>query len=70
MTFVAFQAAIELLRERGREDRLTEIYRACLEELKKPLAEQRNVVQDIYAPFSPEEISARIAQILYPRVSD
>lgn len=65
--FVAFQAAVELLKDQGKEHRLAEIYRDCIEEVKKPVGEQRNVVKDLYAPFSPEEISARIAELLYPQ---
>lgn len=65
--FIAFQAAIELLKDRGMEDRVTDVYRACLEELKKPITEQRNAVQDIYAPFTPSEISGKIAELLYPK---
>ncbi len=64
--FIAFQAAVELLKERGMEERLAEIYRDTLEELKKPAAEQRNLVKEVYQPFTPEEISAKIAQLLYP----
>jgi len=65
--FIAFQAAIELLKDRGMEDRVTDVYRACLEELKKPITEQRNAVQDIYEPFTPSEISDKIAELLYPK---
>lgn len=65
--FIAFQAAVELLKDRGKEERLAELYRDCLEEVKKPVEEQRNVVQELYAPFSPEEISTKIAQLLYPK---
>ncbi len=68
--FVAFQAAILLLKERGAEHRIAEIYRDCLEELKKPVAEQRNCVRDIYEPFEVEEVSSRIAQLLYPAHGD
>jgi amidophosphoribosyltransferase len=65
--FIAFQAAISLLRSRGAEERIAEAYRACLCEIDKPRAEQRNCVKDIYAPFSDVEISDRIAEMLYPR---
>lgn len=64
--FVAFQAAIELLKDRGAESRKREVYEACLRELRKPPAEQENCVKGIYSLFSPEEISAKIAQMLYP----
>jgi|TARA_B110000037_G_scaffold223120_1_gene302367 amidophosphoribosyltransferase len=64
--FVAFQAAVKLIKEKGKDPLLADTYRGCLAELKKPAAKQRNVVCDIYEPFSDEEISARIAQLLYP----
>ena len=65
--FVAFQAAIQLLKDRGMDEHIGETYRACLSELEKPLEEQRNAVRDIYEPFSDEEISTKIAEILYPK---
>jgi amidophosphoribosyltransferase len=67
--FIAFQAAIALHKERGTEERIAEIYRECLREVEKPLPEQRNVVRDVYEPFSVEEVSAKIAEMLYPRRS-
>jgi len=65
--FVAFQAAIELHREQGAGARIAELYRACLEEVRKPKEKQVNLVKEIYAPYGAGEISARIAQMLFPR---
>ena len=65
--FIAFQATIELLKDRGAEERIAEVYRACLQEVQKPKEQQRNCVKDIYAPFEVEEISAKIAKLLYPK---
>ncbi|MGC9450151.1 MAG: amidophosphoribosyltransferase [Oceanipulchritudo sp.] len=65
--FIAFQAAINLLRDRGAQEVIEEVYRACLREVAKPLEKQVNCVKAIYAPFSAEEISGRIAEMLYPR---
>jgi amidophosphoribosyltransferase len=64
--FIAFQAAIALLRERGMMKVVDDTYQACLDELKKPREEMRNAVQAIYAPFTTEEISAKVAQLVYP----
>ncbi|HSJ03730.1 MAG TPA: amidophosphoribosyltransferase, partial [Verrucomicrobium sp.] len=64
--FIAFQGAIGLLKDRNRWDLIEQTYENCLVELKKPSAEQRNVVQDIYAPFTPEEISVKIAELVLP----
>lgn len=65
--FIAFQATIELLKDRGAEERIAEVYRDCLQEVQKPKEQQRNCVKDIYAPFQVEEISAKIAELLYPK---
>ncbi|NDV61204.1 amidophosphoribosyltransferase [Puniceicoccales bacterium CK1056] len=65
--FIAFQAAIALLKDRGAGKRIEEVYQACLEELKKPKEEQVNRVKEIYASFSPEDISTKIAELLYPQ---
>lgn len=65
--FIAFQAAVMLTKDRGKGELLGEIYRHCIEELKKPVRNQRNVVQDLYKPFSAEDVSSKIAEMLYPK---
>jgi amidophosphoribosyltransferase len=65
--FIAFQAAIALFKEREATGRLEDIYRACLEELRKPREEQINRVKQVYAPFSAIELSAKISELLYPK---
>jgi amidophosphoribosyltransferase len=65
--FIAFQAAIELLDERGMRQVMRETYNACKAELAKPKAEMRNAVKAIYAPFSDQEISDKIAKLVTPR---
>ena len=64
--FVAFFAALELLQERGLMNIVNETYVACVEELKKPLAEMKNCTKAIYSPFTADEISAKVAEILKP----
>lgn len=64
--FIAFKAAVSLLRQSGREDLLREVYERCREELNKPVAEQVNCVRAIYEPFTDDEISAEIARLLRP----
>ncbi len=64
--FIAFQAAIELLRRTGQQSVIVDTYHACIDELKKPVAEMENRVKGIYAPFSPEEISEEISRMVYP----
>ncbi len=65
--FIAFEAAITLLKERGQAGLLEEVYRACLAEVARPAAEQVNQVRRIYDPFTAEEISAKIAEFVRPR---
>ncbi len=66
--FIAFEAAISLLKERGQADLIEETYRLCREEvLRKPGATSTNHVRRIYEPFTPEEISARISQFVQPQ---
>jgi amidophosphoribosyltransferase len=64
--FVAFKAAIELLKDQGKEDLLTEIYNRCKAQEKKPRSEITNEVTALFAPFTDEEISKKIAQIVTP----
>jgi amidophosphoribosyltransferase len=65
-SFVAFSAAIELLKERNLYSKVEDIYKRCLIELEKPLHEMKNIVKEIYTSFTPEEISDKIAQIVTP----
>lgn len=64
--FIAFEAAIALLKEKGKENLLDELYEKALAEYEKPKEEQVNVVKEIYAQFTSEEISAKIAQLIKP----
>jgi amidophosphoribosyltransferase len=62
--FIAFRAAIELLKDTGRESVIQAIYNEALAELGKPVGEMRNVVKEIYKPFCPDEISRKISTLL------
>jgi len=64
--FVAFRAAIELMRERGREDCLQEYYEHCKELQRTGQLHTENVAKRIYKPFSTQEISDKIAQLITP----
>ncbi len=66
--FIAFQAVIELLRETGRSSIINQVYRKCKEQENKPKDQLVNYVKELYAPFTDEEISQRIAQILQPGI--
>ena len=63
--FVAFRAVIELLRERGMEHVIEDVYRKAVAELQKgDRSETVNCVTEIYDRFTDEEISAKIAEIV------
>ena len=62
--FIAFKAAIELLKDTGRESVISKVYKEALIELKKPVEEMKNIVREIYKPFTTEEISAKISSML------
>ncbi len=65
--FVAFRAAVALLQERGMEHILHESYQKALELRKQNFGEEvENVVKAIYKPFTAEEISDKIVDILKP----
>lgn len=64
--FCAFTAAIELLKERGMTDVIDNVYKQCKEQQFLPKEDIVNCVKDIYRPFTAEEISAKIAQMLTP----
>ncbi|MBC9811875.1 amidophosphoribosyltransferase [Crocinitomicaceae bacterium CZZ-1] len=64
--FIAFEAAIELLKESGRGQVIEDVYRKCKEQIQYPKEQIKNYVKEIYAPFTDEQISAKIAQMLTP----
>ncbi|MBC7567583.1 MAG: class II glutamine amidotransferase [Pedobacter sp.] len=64
--FVAFEAAIQLLKVRGLENIIEEVYQKCKASLLLPKEDIVNHVKDIYRPFTQEEISAQITKIITP----
>jgi len=66
--FIAFEAAVSLIKERGQTALLEEVYQLCREEVSRtPGATSTNHVRRIYEPFTPEEISARITELVTPK---
>jgi len=65
--FIAFQAAIALLKESGQEGLIDDVYQKCLADLALPTSESVNHVQAIYKPFSADQISEKIAHLLRPQ---
>ncbi len=66
--FIAFQAAVSLLRQSGREKLLDEVADACRAELAKPLHEMRNAVKAVYAPFTEAELAREITNLVRPKM--
>jgi amidophosphoribosyltransferase len=64
--FCAFRAAIELLKESGRQGIIDEVYRKSKEQENLPKEQIINYVTEIYEPFTQDEISVKIAQMLTP----
>ncbi len=64
--FIAFDAAIHLLKEQGKGHIIDDVYRKCLDQAKLPKEQIKNYVKEIYAPFKAEEISTKIAELLTP----
>lgn len=64
--FIAFEAAVALLKEVGKGDTLREVYRKCVDSLRSGNAGKINYVKEIYAPFTDEQISRKISQVVYP----
>ena len=64
--FIAFRAAIALLKDRGMESVIDEVYQKCKAQIGLPKEEVVNYVKGIYDPFTPEEISAKCVELLRP----
>lgn len=65
--FVAFEAAVSLLKESGREDVILDVYQKCVAAKGLPTEKAENYVKAIYEPFTDQEISDRIAKIITPK---
>lgn len=64
--FIAFKAAVALLEERDMRQVLEEAYRKSKAQLGLPKEEMVNYVKEIYAPFTDEEISRKMVELLTP----
>ncbi|RGP10196.1 amidophosphoribosyltransferase [Parabacteroides gordonii] len=64
--FIAFRAVVALLKDRGMEPVLTEAYRKAKQQQAQPDGSTVNYVKEIYAPFTDEEISAKMVELLTP----
>jgi amidophosphoribosyltransferase len=64
--FIAFNAAVELLKERGKEDDLKNLYERCKELQRTDQLHSENIVRHLYKPFTAEEVAIKIAQLITP----
>lgn len=64
--FVAFQAMVELLNETNQAHLLQEVYNKCKAQMHLPKEEMKNYVTELYTPFTDEQLSKKIAQIITP----
>ncbi|MDG1762685.1 MAG: amidophosphoribosyltransferase [Flavobacteriaceae bacterium] len=64
--FIAFEAAIALLQDSDQEQIIDKAYHDCLEQAKLPRVDQKNAIQQIYEPFTNEQISRKISELLTP----
>lgn len=65
--FIAFQAAIALLKETGQEQIIKDVYLKCKDQISLAKESMVNHVKDIYSPFTADKISAKISEILKPK---
>lgn len=64
--FIAFQAAVALVKDRGLEDLLREIYQECVRQADLPAGSLHNHVRRLYDLFTAEQLSAKIAELVRP----
>ena len=64
--FIAFQAAIKLIKEANKDNFINEMYEKCKKENEKK-TNIKNCVKEIYKPFSAEQISNKISELLKPK---
>lgn len=64
--FIAFQSAIDLLKDTKQEAIINDVYKLCKDQQGLPSDQLENHVKKIYAPFTDEQISAKMAELLRP----
>ena len=65
--FIAFRAAMELWKDQDKEDCLQELYERCKELSRMGQLHTENVVRQVYKPYTPEDISNKIAELITPK---
>lgn len=65
--FIAFKATVELIKDDGNNDLLQDVYQDCIAQADLPASEMKNHVKRLYDRYSEEQISAKIAELVYPK---
>lgn len=65
--FIAFRAAVELLKDSGKESTLQDLYEQCRELQRSGQLHTENIVRKVYEPFTNEQISNKIAELITPK---
>ncbi|MBL6919885.1 MAG: amidophosphoribosyltransferase [Puniceicoccaceae bacterium] len=65
--FIAFKAAVELIKDDGNNDLLQDVYRDCIAQADMAASEMVNHVKRLYDRYTDEQISAKIAELVYPK---
>ncbi len=68
--FIAFEATIALLKEKGQAGLIKDVYQAAVAQADKPFSEMINEVQRLYDAVSTDEVSAKIAELVTPKDVD
>ena len=61
---IAFRATVELIKDSKNDDIIEKVYKKCVDENKKDVNEIKNLVKEIYNPYSDDQISSKISQML------
>ena len=64
--FIAFSATIELLKDHGMEQVIEDVYMKCKAQENLPKEQIKNYVQEIYMPFTDDQVSIKISELLTP----
>ena len=64
--FIAFEAAVSLLNESNKKHIIEDVYKRCKQQERLPKEQVKNLVKEIYAPFTQDELSKKIASMLTP----
>ena len=65
--FIAFKATVELVKDDGNNDLLQDVYQDCIAQADLPANEMKNHVKRLYDRYTDEQISAKIAELVYPK---